>query len=129
MRMKWRALGWFSHGKVRGAVESRARIEGNGGSASHPQRRLPLAKRHGETGMFYCLSVRLAHKPETVVSEFCELDETDGFCLDPPGTWPGTWEDEGDPAVNPSRHDKESHNRRVLWFRCRRILYLSRPVH
>jgi hypothetical protein len=72
--------------------------------------------------MLYCLAVRLARKPQTAVSDFCDLDDTDQFWLDPPSE---------DDAELDSDHvastcETESSTQRVLWFRFRRIAYLRK---
>lgn len=99
-----------------------ARIERQGGSAPHPQRRLPLAiENNGEARVIYCLAVRLARKPQTAVSDFCDLDDTDQFWVDPPR------EDDAELDCEDagSTSETEAPIRRVLWFRFRRIAYLS----
>lgn len=98
-----------------------ARIERQGGSAPHPQCRLPLAVDLSNMSVIYCLAVRLARKPQKAVSYFCDIDETDQFWVDPPG------EDNAglDCGEAGSNCQTESPSHRVLWFRFRRIAYLS----
>jgi len=71
--------------------------------------------------VIYCLAVRLARKPQTAVSDFCDLDDTDQFWLDPPS------EDDAELDCDEAgTRETESSTQRVFWFRFRRIAYLSK---
>ena len=72
--------------------------------------------------MFVCLAVHLSRNTQCLVSDFCEIDASDRFWIDPPEAVDAL---EISDAEDSSAFIDGIETHRIVWFHSRRIMLLA----